>query len=68
MSIMELPETFQNQKLEVIILPVEECEYTEESKSQTVYQNIQKFRKQGEVDRDYKSELYTELEEKYKKI
>ena len=30
MSIMELPETFQNQKLEVIILPVEECEYTEE--------------------------------------
>ena len=29
MSIMELPETFQNQKLEVIILPIEECEYTE---------------------------------------
>ena len=30
MSIMELPEVFQNQKLEVITLSVEECEYTEE--------------------------------------
>lgn len=30
MSVMELSETFQNQKLELIIFPVGEYEYTEE--------------------------------------
>ena len=45
-----------------------QTENSELPKSQKAYQNIQKFRKQGEVDRDYKLELYAGLEEKYKKI
>ena len=44
---------------------IKQTENSELSKSQKAYQNIQKFRKQGEVDRDYKLELYAELEEKY---
>lgn len=32
--------------------------------SQKAYQNLQKFRKEGTEDRDYKAEVYAALEEK----
>lgn len=47
------------------IKPMENIELSE---SQKAYQNIQKFRRKSEVDRDYKAELYTALEEKYESI
>lgn len=36
--------------------------------SQRAYQNLQKFRRKGTEDRDYKAELYAALEEKYESI
>jgi len=33
--------------------------------SQKAYENLQKFRRKGTVDMDYKAELYSALEEKY---
>ena len=37
----------------------------EPTKAQKAYENLQKFRHRGTVDRDYKVELYSALEEKY---
>ena len=42
-----------------------ESELTE---SQKAYQNLQKFRRRGIEDRDYKAELYAALEEKHENI
>lgn len=33
--------------------------------SQKAYENLQRFRRRGTVDMDYKAELYSALEEKY---
>lgn len=33
--------------------------------AQKAYENLQKFRHRGTVDRDYKAELYSALEERY---
>lgn len=41
---------------------------TESTVSQRAYQNLQKFRHRGTVERDYKAELCTALEEKYEGI
>ena len=41
---------------------------TESTASQRAYQNLQKFRHRGTVERDYKAELCTALEEKYEGI
>lgn len=46
-------------------IPVSNNELTT---SQKAYQNLQKFRNKGTVDRDYKAELYAALEEKYENI
>lgn len=35
------------------------------SDSQKAYENLQKFRRRGTADMDYKAELYSALEEKY---
>ena len=37
----------------------------EPTNAQKAYKNLQKFRHRGTVDRDYKVELYSALEEKY---
>lgn len=37
----------------------------ESANAQKAYENLQKFRNRGTVDRDYKAELYAALEEKY---
>lgn len=37
----------------------------EEFDSQTAYQELEKYRKKGIADRNYKDELYAALEEKY---
>lgn len=36
--------------------------------AQKAYENLQKFRHRSTVDRDYKAELYSALEEKYGSI
>lgn len=36
--------------------------------SQKAYENLQKFRRRGTTDMDYKAELYSALEEKYGSI
>lgn len=36
--------------------------------AQKAYQNLQRFRKSGSVERDYKAELRAALEEKYESI
>lgn len=33
--------------------------------SQTAYEELKQYRKKGNIDRNYKEELYTALEEKY---
>lgn len=38
------------------------------SDAQLAYQELEKYRKKGTADRDYKRELYTALEEKYADI
>lgn len=45
--------------------PVYKSELTD---SQRAYQNLQKFRRKGTEDRDYKAELYAALEEKYESV
>ncbi len=40
----------------------------EPTNAQKAYQNLQKFRRRGTADRDYKEELYSALEEKYASI
>ena len=42
-----------------------EKEEAELEKSQKAYQELQRYRKIGSIDRDYKSELAEALEEKY---
>lgn len=37
----------------------------EPSDAQTAYQELEKYRRKGTVDRNYKEELYAALEEKY---
>lgn len=41
---------------------------SDKTTSQRAYQNLQRFRKSGSVDRDYKAELAEALEEKYANI
>lgn len=40
----------------------------EKSESQIAYQELQKYRRKGTTDRNYKEELYTALEEKYEGV
>ena len=40
----------------------------EPTNAQKAYKNLQKFRHRGTVERDYKAELYSALEEKYGSI
>ena len=40
----------------------------EPTNAQKAYQNLQKFRRRGTEDRDYKTELYAALEERYESI
>ena len=46
-------------------MEIQQIEKNELTSSQKAYQNLQKFRKEGTIDRDYKAELYAALEEKY---
>lgn len=38
------------------------------TESQRAYLNLQKFKQKGTVDRDYREELYSALEEKYASV
>lgn len=49
-------------------MEIQQIEKNELTSSQKAYQNLQKFRKKGTIDRDYKAELYAALEEKYENI
>ena len=49
-------------------MEIKQVEKNQLTNSQKAYQNIQKFRKKGTIDRDYKAELYDALEEKYESI
>ena len=49
-------------------MEIQQIEKNELTSSQKAYQNLQKFRKKGTIDRDYKAELYAALEEKYESI
>lgn len=50
--------------LEAFEIP-RQTDNNEVTSSQRAYQNLQKFRKKGTEDRDYREELYAALEEKY---
>lgn len=40
----------------------------EPTNAQKAYRNLQKFRRRGTEDRDYKAELYAALEERYESV
>lgn len=49
-------------------MDIKQVEKNKLTNSQKAYQNLQKFRQKGTIDRDYKAELYAALEEKYESI
>ncbi len=49
-------------------MEIKQIEKSKLTNSQKAYQNLQKFRQKGIIERDYKEKLYAELEEKYRSI
>lgn len=47
---------------------VETVSSEEKSESQIAYQELQKYRRKGTADRNYKEELHAALEEKYEGV
>lgn len=72
---MEIIERLSDDKMYYVVNILESIEglasetgSEELTKSQKAYQNFQRFRKSGSVERDYKEELHKALEEKYESI